>query len=69
VAALVYGRAKHEINLFVWPEPGADLTPEAATRNGYNLVHWRSGGMSLWAASDLEKSELEDFAARWRQEP
>jgi anti-sigma factor RsiW len=69
VAALVYGRAKHEINLFVWPEPGADLPPEAASRNGYNLIHWREGGMSLWAASDLEKSELEDFASLWRREP
>jgi anti-sigma factor RsiW len=69
VAALVYGRAKHEINLFVWPEPGADSPPTTTMRNGYNLVHWRAGGMTLWAASDVEKSQLEDFTALWRQEP
>jgi anti-sigma factor RsiW len=69
VAALVYGRAKHEINLFVWPEPGADSPPATTMRNGYNLVHWRAGGMALWAVSDVEKSQLEDFTAVWRQEP
>jgi anti-sigma factor RsiW len=68
-AALVYGRAKHEINLFVWPEPGADSAPETESRDGYNLVHWRQDGMSLWAISDVEKSQLADFAALWRQSP
>jgi anti-sigma factor RsiW len=69
VAAMVYGRAKHEINLFVWPEPGADSPPTITVRDGYNLVHWRAGGMTLWAVSDVEKSQLEDFATLWRQEP
>jgi len=69
VAAMVYGRAKHEINLFVWPEPGADSPPTITVRDGYNLVHWRTGGMTLWAVSDVEKSQLEDFAALWRQQP
>jgi anti-sigma factor RsiW len=69
VAAMVYGRAKHEINLFVWPEPGADSPPAITNYNGYNLVHWREGGMTLWAVSDVEKTQLEDFAALWRREP
>jgi anti-sigma factor RsiW len=62
VAALVYGRAKHSINLFVWPETGAaDAAPNISERNGYNMIHWRRDGMTLWAVSDLETRELSGF--------
>src|ERR1700719_4686031 len=41
VAALVYQRRKHFINLFVWPkESGATGIAEIMTRQGYQLVHW-----------------------------
>ena len=40
--------------------------PVAAERNGYNLIHWNEDGMTFWAVSDLEKTELEDFVRRWR---
>ena len=63
VAALVYQRNKHVINLFIWPakqnESGAEKT---FVRNGYNLVHWHQGGMTCWAVSDLNAVELGDFA-------
>jgi anti-sigma factor RsiW len=69
VAALAYTHGKHPINLFVWPAKGA--TPPAAegARDGYNVVHWQSGGMSLWAVSDVEKDELEDFVRDWQKTP
>lgn len=28
-------------------------------RQGYNLIHWTRGGMTYWAVSDLNSSELE----------
>jgi anti-sigma factor RsiW len=64
VAALVYSRQKHLINLFVWPanRPGRDTTPRAAERNGYHLIHWSRQGMTFWAVSDLNEKELMDFA-------
>ncbi len=63
VAALVYGRRKHRINLFIWP---ADRTASAdgeEIRQGYALVHWSQSGMTYWAVSDLNPAELHQFAA------
>jgi anti-sigma factor RsiW len=63
VAALVYQRQKHFINLFVWPSrSGADAETEMISRQGYNLFHWSKAGMTYWAISDLNSAELRDFA-------
>jgi anti-sigma factor RsiW len=70
VAALVYQRDRHLIDLFVWPEKGATpLAPGAAEQHGYNIVHWSAGGMAFWAVSDVEAAQLEDFARTWRAMP
>jgi anti-sigma factor RsiW len=62
VATTVYRRRKHVINLMMWPENGQ--SPVAATmRNGYNLLHWREGGLEFWAVSDLNPQELREFVA------
>jgi anti-sigma factor (TIGR02949 family) len=61
VAALVYQRQKHFINVFIWPERG-DRGAESLTRQGYELVHLDRGGMSYWLVSDLNRSELTGFA-------
>ncbi len=68
VAALVYQRDKHLINLFVWPtsESGA-VSGAIAQRQGYNVVHWVDAGMTFWAVSDLELSQLRQFATAWQQ--
>jgi anti-sigma factor RsiW len=62
VAALVYQRRQHVINLFVWPAAGPDAPARATTRQGYHLVHWTQGGMTWWAVSDLNEQELQEFA-------
>jgi anti-sigma factor RsiW len=69
VAALVYQRDKHLIDLYVWPAAGPARAPEAAERQGYNVVQWTENGMSLWAVSDLEVSQLREFAEDWRRSP
>jgi anti-sigma factor RsiW len=62
VAALVYQRNKHPINLFVTPEPTTRSTsPTAATRRGYNVLSWTNDGMKYWAVSDLNQAELREF--------
>jgi len=62
VAALVYQRQKHFINLFIWPATGAAAEEKTYIRNGYNLIHWNAAGMTFWAVSDLNRDELHDFA-------
>jgi len=67
VAAVVYTRRQHVINVFSWPaEDQASQPPTVSTENGYHLVHWRNDGMEFWAASDLSVPELEQFVALFR---
>jgi anti-sigma factor RsiW len=67
VAALVYRRDSHLVDLYVLPAVDAReerrALQEARTLQGYNLVSWRSQGMQFWAVSDLERGELVRFAA------
>jgi len=70
VAALVYQRDKHIIDLFVWPAgTGAPSVSASSERNGYNIVHWVQDGMNFWAVSDVEQHQLRDFAAIWQRTP
>ena len=63
VAALVYARQKHLINLFVWPATReAELGEPKLSRHGFHLMHWSAAEMSYWAVSDLNPAELEEFA-------
>ena len=63
VAALVYQRHQHFINLFVYPSTGGpDSGYKMSERQGYNLVHWSRSGMTFWAVSDLNLNELQEFA-------
>jgi anti-sigma factor RsiW len=68
VAALIYQRDKHVIDLFVWPAAG-ETPPQSAERQGYNIVHWSQNGMAFWAVSDLETAQLKQFAEDWRRTP
>jgi anti-sigma factor RsiW len=65
VAALAYGRNRHVINVFVWPSAPGEHAPETGSesRQGYALLHWRQGGMTLWVASDLNPAELRSFVS------
>jgi anti-sigma factor RsiW len=57
VAALVFRRAQHTINLFTWPA-AAGASASHAARDGYNVLHWTHGGMAYWAVSDVSAAEL-----------
>jgi anti-sigma factor RsiW len=61
VAALVYQRRQHVINLFTWPARSAAAGSEVKSENGYHLIRWTKGGMTYWAVSDLQQPELEQF--------
>jgi anti-sigma factor RsiW len=62
VAALVFHRNKHVINLFIWPVNEKDSKPAvAASIQGYNVIHWTNAGMTFWTVSDLNEKELMEF--------
>jgi anti-sigma factor RsiW len=62
VAALIYQRRKHFINLFVWPAaPDAARTPKTITRQGYQLLHWVDSDFNYWAVSDVNEKDLQGF--------
>jgi anti-sigma factor RsiW len=67
VAALVYARQKHVINVFAWPTPGGTAEHAPTALHGYNVVGWTLQGMTYWAVSDLNAGELGDFASRVRE--
>jgi anti-sigma factor RsiW len=74
VAAIVYQRRKHVINLFVARHLGTKRPRTLSeTIQGYNCRHWSQDGFDLWAVSDLVGDELDEFvqkiASSLRQPP
>jgi len=64
VAALVYKRQSHVINLFVWPaspDTAASNVRTASSRDGYNIENWQAGGLNFWAVSDGNAEDLARF--------
>jgi hypothetical protein len=64
VAALVYGRDKHLIDVFVWP--GKPVAGADGTVQGYNVEGWNQDGMNFRAVSDINPAELGEFARLMR---
>ena len=62
VAALVYQRRKHFINVFVWPGEAAAARPAMAmSHQGYQLLHWADQDFNYWAVSDVSANDLQTF--------
>ena len=70
VAAIVYQRRRHYVNVFVCPE-NRDLTTASfeASHDGYNIVHWSRAGMNFWAVSDLNGPELKTLVGLLQDQP
>ena len=69
VAAVVYRRRQHIINLFIAPaEHAADTLPQSQVSGGYNIIHWTKSGMGYWAVSSVSADELGRFAQLVRME-
>jgi anti-sigma factor RsiW len=61
VAALVYGRRQHKINVYEWPG-GTDTKKIGELRLGYSMLHWSHAGMAYWAVSDVSPADLQELA-------
>ena len=63
VAALVYGRRKHLVNVFVWPTKEPDTPIHGpGSKQGFQWVHWRHKGMEFCAVSDVNGDDLREIA-------
>lgn len=67
VAALVYQRRMHHINVFLWPGSGAAGSAVQQERaQGYQILHWNDNELAYWVVSDLNRPELQEFARALR---
>ena len=65
VAAIVYQRRKHMINLFVAQHLGVrHARTVAESIQGYNVRHWSQDGLDFWVVSDLAGDELDEFVQK-----
>ena len=61
-AAIVYRRDKHIINLFAFvSDDRSDAAPHMVSRDGFNVIRWRMGGLTYVAVSDVEAAQLRAF--------
>jgi anti-sigma factor RsiW len=58
VAALVYARRKHFVNVFIWPTDEKDGATRSGSQQGYQWIEWRKGGMEFCAVTDAAPSAL-----------
>lgn len=66
VAAIVYRRRVHIINLFCAPAPGSGhRSATMESLHGFNVRRWSENGLNLWAVSDIEADELQDFGEKF----
>ena len=66
IAAIVYRRRAHLINLFVSQTASTERqSAKMETIQGFNIRRWSDRGLNYWAVSDLAKDELADFGEKF----
>jgi anti-sigma factor RsiW len=69
VAAIVYKRRQHIINVFVWPAGSAPAgVPAQSRHDGYNLLGWSQRGLEFWAVSDVDPADLQQLKAAFAEQ-
>jgi anti-sigma factor RsiW len=63
VAAIVYHRRLHTVNLYVWPGDGST---GRRTQEGFAIEQWNDGGLHFAAVTDIGPAELDQFKAAFR---
>jgi anti-sigma factor RsiW len=62
VAALVYKRRKHYIDVYVWPnEQGSARALRETERRGFSVLSWSDQSFTYFTVSDLDPRELREF--------
>ena len=68
VAALVYGRRKHMVNVFVWKSQDTVPYSDSGERQGYHWVSWKKDGFTFCAVSDVSLPELQQLKTLFFQQ-
>jgi len=68
VAALIYKRRLHVINLYQWPADSSEAAPMQVQQHGYTVLGWTGGGMRYVAVSDVNEGELKQFALAFQND-
>ncbi len=68
VAVIVYRRRVHVINLFVTQGVGSSLqAPRMETVQGFNIRRWTDQGLNMFAVSDINREELDEFGSKFEE--
>ena len=65
VAAIVYHRRLHTVNLFVWP--AKDSAERSFVKDGFAVREWSRNGLRFAAVSDIPPPELQQFHKLFEQ--
>jgi len=66
IAAIVYRRRAHVINLFVAQTASTERQPaKLETIQGFNIRRWSDRGLNYWAVGDLARDELAEFGDKF----
>ena len=68
VAAVVYRRRQHIINLFVWPAGAGEALAAASRHDGYNVLGWSQRGLEFYAVSDVDPADLRLLQAAFAEQ-
>jgi anti-sigma factor RsiW len=60
-AALVYGRRKHIVNVFVTKTQPGDASDRSGELQGYHWVAWQQNGFTFTAVSDTAYADLDQL--------
>jgi anti-sigma factor RsiW len=68
VAALIYKRRLHVINLYQWPSERGNAAQAVTQEHGYTVIRWTGDGMRYVAISDVNEGDLRQFVLAFQNE-
>ena len=68
VAAVVYRRRQHVMNLFVWADGRGDVAPRSSTERGYRVTSWAQGGLEYRLVCDVPAAESDELVGLLRSQ-
>jgi anti-sigma factor RsiW len=68
VAALIYKRRLHVINLFQWPSERGNAPQAVTQEHGFTVIRWSGEGMQYVAISDVNEGDLKQFVLAFQND-